>query len=421
MENVSKKVLLFGTGNETIGIKASFIEGAAEVVGYLDNARNKQDTIFSDGLHIYPADRVNELDFDLIIITIVYYEPVVEQLRRLGVSDKKQAAFFDERMIGQDLSIFNIEIKQYYMLKYLYEKQYKLLSHQMMLWKRNAVYEIGDMIQNNPVFIPQIASVDETVQKVIEGGCSLCRFGDSDFETIRNRYRVDFQAPNPLLAERLLEILRQEKENILIAIPSNFGNLEVYTEEAANGIRDYMDERTRESIVALLDKNRLYYEAYVSRPYIIYKDKKLAQRRFDNLKRIWEKREVLFIEGELTRNGVGNDLFANASNIERIVVPAVNAFDCYDEILYQAEKLGKGKLVLITLGPTARVLAYDLGIRGCQAVDIGQVDIEYEWYLRGVDRRCDVPVKYVHEVPGGQYAEECNDREYIKSIVCRIL
>lgn len=32
------------------------------------------------------------------------------------------------------------------------------------------------------------------------------------------------------------------------------------------------------------------------------------------------------------------------------------------------------------------------------AIDIGQLDVEYEWFLRGVTGRCDIPYKCVSEV-----------------------
>ena len=38
--------------------------------------------------------------------------------------------------------------------------------------------------------------------------------------------------------------------------------------------------------------------------------------------------------------------------------------------------------MLIALGPTATILAYDLAEKGVQALDVGHIDIEYEWFLR---------------------------------------
>ena len=37
------------------------------------------------------------------------------------------------------------------------------------------------------------------------------------------------------------------------------------------------------------------------------------------MKGIWEGRDIIFIEGEKSRLGVGNDLFDNAQSIHRIL------------------------------------------------------------------------------------------------------
>lgn len=36
-------------------------------------------------------------------------------------------------------------------------------------------------------------------------------------------------------------------------------------------------------------------------------------------------------------------------------------------------------LVLISLGPTATVLSYDISKHGIRCIDTGHIDIEYEW------------------------------------------
>ena len=43
-----------------------------------------------------------------------------------------------------------------------------------------------------------------------------------------------------------------------------------------------------------------------------YKDKTKKVKLFNLLKKIWEGQEIVFIEGEKTRLGIGNDLFENA-------------------------------------------------------------------------------------------------------------
>ena len=147
------------------------------------------------------------------------------------------------------------------------------------------------------------------------------------------------------------------------------------------------------------DRGRFYYDAYVSRPYIIYRDKSHAKVIFDLFQKVWHNRKLLIVEGENTKTGVGNGLFQNAKRIRRVICPGVNAFSQYQRILNTVQNLAeKEELVIACLGPTATVLAYDLGMGGLQALDVGQIDNEYEWYIRNVQERVEIPGKGVAEL-----------------------
>ena len=61
-----------------------------------------------------------------------------------------------------------------------------------------------------------------------------------------------------------------------------------------------------------------------------------------------------------SRLGVGNDLFENTLEIKRIICPSKNAFQHYDEIIASAKLYNQEYLVLITLGQTATILAFNL-------------------------------------------------------------
>src|SRR5690606_20343875 len=120
------------------------------------------------------------------------------------------------------------------------------------------------------------------------------------------------------------------------------------------------------------------------------------------LKQIWDKQDVLFIEGELSRLGVGNDFFSNAKSVQRILCPTQNAFEKYEEILKYAKKYGEGKLIILALGPTATVLAHDLANENYWALDLGHIDIEYSWYLQNANRKVPVSGKKSAEVSIGE-------------------
>ena len=109
------------------------------------------------------------------------------------------------------------------------------------------------------------------------------------------------------------------------------------------------------------------------------------------------------------------------NSIQRIICPSENAFDEYDEIFEKILEYGKNKLILLALGPTATVLAYDLYKVGYRAIDIGHVDIEYEWFLRQVTEKVKIETKYVNEAKDGHdNIQDVNDEKYEREIIVRI-
>ena len=85
-------------------------------------------------------------------------------------------------------------------------------------------------------------------------------------------------------------------------------------------------------------------------------------------------------------------------------------------------KIKKNILILISLGPTATVLAYDLCKLGYQAIDVGHIDIEYEWFLKNASTKVVVENKFVNEVNNGENNfTKVKDKLYYKQIIKTIL
>lgn len=61
-----------------------------------------------------------------------------------------------------------------------------------------------------------------------------------------------------------------------------------------------------------------------------------------------------------------------------IIGPTEHASDLYEDLLVEARKQDKNKLVLLTTSTTATVLVYDLAYISYQALHIGHIDLEYE-------------------------------------------
>ncbi|WHY90983.1 SP_1767 family glycosyltransferase [Neobacillus cucumis] len=266
---------------------------------------------------------------------------------------------------------------------------------------------------------PLVKTTDETLEKIINDKCSVSRYGDGEFN-IALKGKQFFQEYDNSLSNRLIEILNSQSNNHIVCIPDVFSSLDRFTDLGLNFWRKYLS-LNRSRLYRILDKKKVYYDAMVTRLYLDKKDKSKAHDRFLKFRKIWDDREVILVEGELSRLGVGNNLYSNVKSLKRILCPAVNAYARYDEILNEVKKNDTSKLILIALGPTATVLAYDLSKMGYQAVDIGNVDIEYEWFLKGTQIKIPIKNKYTGEVPEGRNVGKLQSKEYENQIQSEII
>ena len=166
----------------------------------------------------------------------------------------------------------------------------------------------------------------------------------------------------------------------------------------------------------IVSERREFGEALVTRPFFIFQDLDKAHETFIKWKEVFSGRKLVVIEGHLTRLGVGSDLFDGATSIQRILCPATDAYDRYAEIISAALEAPKDSLFVVALGKTATVLASDLAANGRQALDIGNLDIEYYWFKNRCKIKVPVPGKYTYEADGGSQVTDCGDHEYHKSI-----
>lgn len=269
---------------------------------------------------------------------------------------------------------------------------------------RNYKYELyGKIIHHvfNGVRLPHILSIEDTLDDIIKHKKSVCRFGDGEFEALLGRESNFHQHPSSALSEKLKTVLTSNHPHILVCIYDFFGSLQKYNPYHRAIAREHMAS-FREKIYPYLNFEKSYGNAFISRPYINLEDRSACAHIFDKLKQIWDKKDVVIIEGKFSKLGVGNDLFANAHSLQRVLCPPSAAFDKYDEILSFAKTLPKDKLVLLALGMTATALAFDLALEGFWAIDIGHIDIEYEWYLSKATRPVVIPGKYTNEADPAQ-------------------
>lgn len=279
----------------------------------------------------------------------------------------------------------------------------------------DAWWRLFDFFYRHLTHPPKVADVEETIQTILDNNSSIARFGDGEIKLVAGR-DISFQKATDLAVSKLRQTLASDEDNLLICLADIFGDRSRYNESGNRYWKKHL-ARFRRYWYKYLHKGKQYYNASITRQYISLKDRSQSACVFEKFKMMWDDRDIVFIEGEKSRMGVGNDLFANARSIRRILGPAKEAFSRYDDILQAAATMDKDVLFLLALGPCATALARDLHLMGYQALDIGHIDVEYEWHQMGAEKKVPLKNKMVFEANGIPVEDEQLDPIYLSQII----
>lgn len=252
----------------------------------------------------------------------------------------------------------------------------------------------------------RIMNTGDSVEFLLNNNCSLSRYGDGELMIMLGG-DIIFQKYNPVLSNRLKEILSLgEMPGFRVGIP--------YALKSTVGGKQYYIDFWQENLktgrmhwLRLINIRKTYLDACFTWCLTDKENPKPMIPVFENLMKLWENKNILIVEGINGRLGVGNGLFITAKARRRILCPSENAFDLYDQILSEIKRLrDPDEIVLISLGPTATVLAYDLYRSGVRTIDLGHINKEYKLMLDLLNKTDDVII---------------SEREYESEVICRIL
>ena len=260
-----------------------------------------------------------------------------------------------------------------------------------------------------------VKSIEETIQALQNSNKSLVRYGDAELRMIDGN-SVEFQNYDEVLAKRMLQVLQSNEERLLVAIPDIFESLECYTDKSKAFWKEHLFFNRRLYYKYCAEK-KTFYNAFVSRCYYMIADKEKSGYWFAELKKIWQEKDIMIVEGDVSHNGVDNDLFDEAKSLRRIICPGKSAYTVYDRILEQCLKCSKDILFLVALGNTAKVLVDDLVKNGYRAIDIGNLDMEYDWFLAKAEIKLH-PKK--HDCTSREENIAAGYEEYLSQIVVTI-
>ena len=266
----------------------------------------------------------------------------------------------------------------------------------------------------------RVRSIDETLDRILNRNKSIVRFGDGELYLI-NKKEIGYQTYDENLSKRLKHILLQGgNDKYDVALPDVFDGLGAYGMYAkVYYINDFFP-RNRKDLAEIESTNNIYSNAFISRPYMDRIDKSKSAIWFDKLKQIWKNKDVLIVEGTLTRSGVGNDLFANTKSIKRIIAPSKNAYQKIDQIEQTIRENAEDRLILLMLGPTAKVMIDDLQDLNNQLIDLGHIDSEYEWFKMGATYKVRLKNKHTAEFNFDDNIGAIHDQTYENEIIGEI-
>lgn len=208
---------------------------------------------------------------------------------------------------------------------------------------------------------PLVLTENQTLRAALDGS-SLARYGDGELKIARGN-DAKSQAGDPVLAKRLRQILAAKAGPCLVCIP----NIESKTPKAEFW-RTYRDPRYTQFYTG---GSRIvgpaYGSSFITRPdsapWIDTGD--YWQRVID----LWRDRDVVLVRGS-SKSLCLADLGA-AKSVDEVIVSRQHAWADYPPLMTRLAQ--ERRRVLLCLGATATVLAFDLAALGVQALDLGHI------------------------------------------------
>lgn len=206
----------------------------------------------------------------------------------------------------------------------------------------------------------------ESLNIIKDNKLSVARFGDGENTLIATPYfNTPFQKNSAKLSKELEDILITPNHNLVVGQPSPILN--------ESHIRLWSNSFVE--LKPLLEKNAhsKFVSTHLSRPLFFKKYDQMAVQLYREL---WSGLDITVVTGKGSRFDLIPEMFDTIKSVKYVYTKAVDAYDEIDDL---REKLAKdtSDLIILSLGPTATILASDLSKMGKWAIDLGHVASAY--------------------------------------------
>lgn len=205
---------------------------------------------------------------------------------------------------------------------------------------------------------PAVLAESLTIQAALDGR-NLARFGDGELKLALGK-DAKSQRHHPQLQAALRRVLRDWRGPCLPCIPRIAGKDS--PKEA------FWAQYRQQTYVRLYDSGGFYGSSFVTRP-------DSAPAPFDaaywaQVRRLWAGRDVVVVGG--SGKSLKTSDLVGAAAVEEIEAPRQHAWDAHDDLLARL-KGERERLVILCIGATATVLAWELAQHRVKAVDLGHL------------------------------------------------
>lgn len=271
-------------------------------------------------------------------------------------------------------------------LKFLYKTDIKQYVTNLSEDLFERIFDEIDLDFNRRISNVKIKSFEETIDDLILSNASIARFGDGEF-FLMNGESIGFQKHSQRLEDSLKAVLSSELDNLFIGIPSFlYTNKNNLVKNSRNYWRMH-GSKLRALIEQYIYPDKQYYSAEITIATEAFTDID-KEAYFNKIKQLWFQNDCTVVCAQSVLDKVEYNIFDCAKTLDYIIAPNINAFEKYDDILEKIKTVDKSRKIILMLGPTATILAYDLAKLGYCALDMGHIIKAYDWYRKNKSTLC---------------------------------
>lgn len=227
----------------------------------------------------------------------------------------------------------------------------------------------------------KILEKNDSIDVILQSNKSFVRMNDGE---IRIMQGIDqpFQRYEPVIADTLVELLKNQRADILVGInrgyyiPHFHAKREDYNRRFAYDFREYLDE--------YCNFDSTYIDGACTFNYVLgYSDDETTHMFWNKWKKAFKGKKLVIICGESIVEEMEYNIFEEAESIKYIYGPRKNAWDKHDEIIKKIEKESKENLLIFILGMAGKAMIPEVTDMGYIAWDIGHLAKGYNAYKKG--------------------------------------